>query len=117
MSSTSFFSPEYDCKYFHFENNQEGYFYDFKLNNLIEGKIINHRLNGTVVHDGSTSNSFPYAFSIGYTYDNWDLGNVVWFPKNIKTLDGFLIWLNKNETGFTQIKAYLKAKELINSLK
>lgn len=118
MGAYDIFSPEYDCNFFKFKEGQEGYFYDHALNTLIKGKIENFRLKGTVVHDGFTIEMPLTSFSIGYSYDMWDLRYVVWFPTDIKKCDGFLKWLNNPNTNYDKIKVYFtKAKQLIDQLK
>ncbi len=112
MSSTSFFSPEYDCNFFHFENGQKGLFFSDTLNIILIGEIKDFKLEATV----HKTMLFPFnAFSIGYKYGDWDLKDMIYFPNDIITYSGFLKWLNNPNTTERQIKAYFKIKTDLNT--
>jgi hypothetical protein len=106
----------YDCRAFGFTDGQEGLFYDESLNILLHGKVTDHMLNAVVVHDGSdTETGRPgTSFPDGYHYGDWDLQHITHFPKDITTLDGFMKWLMSDKTDYYRIRAYFKAKRIIN---
>lgn len=105
----------YDCRAFGFEDKQSGLFYDEALNILLRGIIVDHMLQASVIHDGSDNETgrLGSSFHDGYRYPDWDLQHITHFPENILSLQGYLSWLNNPKTGYKQIKAYFKAKRLL----
>jgi hypothetical protein len=112
------FSPEMESKFFGFENDQEGYWYDYNLRQLIEGRIVNFKLSGSIAHDGTDSDRgrFLCAFSEGYHYDSWDVSSVVYLPKDIDTLGGFMSWLDSPRTRAFEMKKYLDCKWMLEAV-
>ena len=105
----------YDCRAFGFEDKQSGLFYDEALNILLRGVIVDHMLQASVIHDGSDNKTGrpSFSFSQGYRYGDWDLQYITYFPENIQSLQGYLTFLNNPKTDFYKIKAYFKAKRLL----
>lgn len=105
----------YDCRAFGFEDGQSGLFYDTSLNILLRGRIIEFMLNATVVHDGSDYDKGRYfaAFSLGYKYDDWDLSQIIHFPEDILTMEGYLRFINNPNVTYKHMDAYFKAKRLL----
>ncbi len=106
----------YDCRAFGIEDKSSGLFFDTALNILLRGVVVDYMLQASVVHSGSNSETGSYwtsGFSEGYRYNDWDLQHITYFPENINTLQGYLSWLNNPKTGYKQIKAYFKAKRLL----
>lgn len=94
----------YDCRAFGFENGQSGLFYDFGTHTLLSGRITDYMLNAEVVE-------CPYGtFNKGYVFEDWDLCYITFIPI---TLTEYLKWLNDPRTDYKKIKAYFKAKPLI----
>lgn len=94
----------YDCRAFGFENGQSGLFYNFGTHTLLKGVIRDYLLNAEVVE------CHFHTFSVGYIYDDWDLCEIIYIPI---TLSEYLAWLNDPRTDYKKIKAYFKAKPLV----
>lgn len=105
----------YDCSAFGFKNDQEGLFYDASTNTLLRGKIIDFMLVAEVVHDGSDYDNgrFFAAFRVGYTYNDWDLVDITWFPEDILTSGGYQKWIVNPKVTVVQINAFIKAKRIL----
>ena len=118
MSSTSLFSPKIECGFFGFSELQQGFWYDYKLRELIKGQIVDFKLVGKIVHDGTDSDKgkFLCAFNEGYHYNNWDTSSVVYFPENILKYEGFMNWLQDSKTNEFKIKMYFECKWMLEKL-
>lgn len=105
-----------------FKPGQYGLWYDASLNTLIVGFLDEDCcLRGRVIHNGPTQKDIDEgryfaAWSIGYTYNNWDLHEMEYVGRyrNYSGLYGYLEFIEG--ATYEQIKAYFKVKELLKDI-
>src|SRR3972149_2746482 len=105
----------YDCRAFGFKDGQSGLFYDYSLNTLLRGTIVNFMLSAEVVHDGTDKARYRFfaSYEKGYKHDDWDLQYITWFPDDILTFDGYKAWLEDESVTEREIRAFIKARRLL----